>query len=108
MIYDTGASGVVLFDGPAQALVMMNDPFVIEQSQVWAKRLCKDVKESRLRIRRAYLEAFSRDPSAKELRAAQKFIDGQAGIHGCSPEDPRVWGDFCHVLFNQKEYIFIR
>ncbi|NNC88695.1 MAG: DUF1553 domain-containing protein, partial [Akkermansiaceae bacterium] len=93
---------------PAQALVMMNDPFVIGQAGVWAKRLCGEIPESGARIRRAYLEAFSREPSEAEVGAAREFLAAQAKLHGCPPGDPKVWGDFCHVLFNQKEYIFLR
>jgi hypothetical protein len=29
-------------------------------------------------------------------------------LYQCGPEDKRVWTDLCHVLFNKKEFIFIR
>ena len=55
---------------PAQALIMMNDPFVVEQSKLWAKRLLATGPDDAARVRAAYALAFSREPSAAE----QSFI----------------------------------
>ena len=48
---------------PAQALILLNDPMVVEQSRVWARRVLADKSLSaRERIRRMYLSAFARPP----------------------------------------------
>jgi hypothetical protein len=95
---------------PAQALSLMNGPFVLQQSKLWAERLLADrgLKSSAERIRSLYVAAFSRQPSAAEERDAQKFLIDQADRYHCSPNDPRVWADLCHVLINVKEFIFVR
>ena len=98
---------------PAQALIMMNDPFVIEQSKIWAARVLSDKNPSaEERIRQMYLSAFSREPESQELADAVAFLAEQCDSYGLSGEesqtDVRVWADLCHVLMNVKEFIFIQ
>ena len=46
-------------------------------------------------------------PAAGELEAAA-LLGAAAGLYACGADDPRVWTDLCHVLFNTKEFIYIR
>ncbi len=97
---------------PAQALTLMNDPFVVEQSARWAARILADpatsVDES---IGTMYREAFARPPSPDELAAARGFLSAQSAIHGgdfaTDPRQPAVWADLAHALINAKEFIFV-
>jgi hypothetical protein len=92
---------------PAQALTLMNDPFVVQQAGRWGERVIsvpnRSVEE---RIDALYEAAFARPPNAEERRDALDFLERQAGRHG-GPDDPRAWADFCHVLMNVKEFIFV-
>ena len=90
---------------PAQALILMNDPFVVEQSKLWAKRILT-VNEPN-RIRAAYETAFGRPPNANEYKAATDFLQSQAQAHGEKQPAEKSWSDFCHVLFNVKEFVFL-
>jgi hypothetical protein len=97
---------------PAQALILMNDPFVAEEARRWAKRLLADHDQSpEVRIERMYREAFSREPTSAELAAAREFLASQAAEYGMSADaaahDERVWGDLAHVLFNVKEFVLL-
>jgi Protein of unknown function (DUF1553)/Protein of unknown function (DUF1549)/Planctomycete cytochrome C len=97
---------------PAQALILMNDPFVAEQARLWARNLLADKAASPpQRVRRMYLEALSREPSAAETTVAIAFLDQQAREQGVSDElarrDEREWADLGHVMYNSKEFIFI-
>jgi len=96
---------------PAQALILMNDPFVVEQARLWAERVIAAEDSPADRIHRLYLEAFARPPSDTEHAAAVAFLDQQARQLGLSPDaalnDVRPWSDLCHVLFNVKEFVFI-
>ena len=93
---------------PAQALILMNDPFVVQQAEVWAKRaLTQKAVDTNDRITQLYAAAFGRSPSGNELASARRFLDEQARERGCAPDDVRIWADYCHVLFNVKEFIFI-
>ena len=98
---------------PAQALTLMNDPLVVEQSRLWAARVLKDRGAStQERITSIYETAFARPPNDEELAAAEDFLATQARELGLTAEmakrDPRVWADLCHVLMNAKEFIFIQ
>jgi hypothetical protein len=90
----------------------MNDPFVVEQSQVWARRLLDlDAASPEERIERMYERAFARPPEREEIEDALAFLDAQ-GLHrgfdtGQAQQEERVWADLCHILFNVKEFIFI-
>src|SRR5690606_12496017 len=95
---------------PAQALAMMNNPFVLQEAQRWGRRLVEQGASSdpRLRIRQAYVTCVAREPSGSELQAALLFLGTQAADLQTEVNDPRVWGDLCHVLLNSKEFLFVR
>jgi Protein of unknown function (DUF1553)/Protein of unknown function (DUF1549)/Planctomycete cytochrome C len=94
---------------PGQALTLMNDPLVIHEANLWARRLMTEHAEStRDRVDNLYLDAFGRPPSAVEARASLAFLAG----HAKAPTAEWVpaleaWADLCHVLINTKEFIFV-
>jgi hypothetical protein len=79
---------------PAQALMMMNNEFVNQQAEKWAKRLQAAPDQARIRL--MFEEAFSRPPTPNEKDDIQTFLKDMS------------WTDLAHVLFNSKEFIFIR
>jgi len=97
---------------PAQALTLMNDPFVAEQAALWARKTLADQSLSTpQRIDRMYHEAFARPATAAEQAAAVGFLEAQARLHGANlAEQPRheaAWTDLAHALVNAKEFIFV-
>ncbi len=88
---------------PAQALILMNDPFVHQQAAVWAWRVLEEAGTPEERIGRMYVSAFGRPPSAIELSRCLEFLKRQGG----NESDVATWADLAHVLFNVKEFIFI-
>ncbi|MBI2806805.1 MAG: PSD1 domain-containing protein [Planctomycetes bacterium] len=84
---------------PAQALILMNDPFVHQQAEVWAKRVVAEKGSIEDRVRGMYVDAFARSPNAAELRACMTYL-------GATP-DARRWADLGHVLINTKEFYFV-
>ena len=97
---------------PAQALILMNDPFVVGQARVWASKLLETTPGVEQRIRRIYEQAFSRPPSRTELKNATDFLEQQARELRIKPEDiPKnvdLWKDLCHVMMNVKEFIYLK
>jgi hypothetical protein len=84
---------------PAQALILMNDPFVHAQAEAWAKRVL-DMPAGE-RVRGMYLAAFGRPPTDEELTACRAFVDGKE-------KDVKAWADLAHALFNVKEFVFVQ
>jgi hypothetical protein len=97
---------------PAQALILMNDPFVVAQAELWARKTLatKDLAPPE-RIARMYAEAFARPPTPTESAAALAFLSEQAAAYSLpsnqATSDVRVWTDLAHVLFNVKEFVFV-
>jgi hypothetical protein len=97
---------------PAQALTLMNDPFVTEQAVLWAKQTLADESlPPAARIDRMYREAFARGPTAENQTAALEFLAAQAAQHGVSfvdqPRHEATWADLAHALITTKEFIFV-
>ena len=98
---------------PAQALTLLNDPLVIREASLWAKRLrALPALSTRERLYGLYLTAFGRPPSDREAAASLTFLAGQSrrpgGAAASGPEPAHdAWADLCHVLINMKEFIFI-
>jgi hypothetical protein len=97
---------------PAQALILLNDPFVIQQAERLADRLLADRdRDVTGRIRSLFERTFARLPTELELQAARSFLQRQGERHGVPAGQRDVarpaWIDLCHVLFNAKEFVFI-
>jgi hypothetical protein len=90
---------------PAQALVMMNNPFVVKQAELWGKKVLARGGTIEERVGRLYEEAFARTPEKREVREAIAFLEGRGKQIGA--EEWRAWADLCHVLMNVKEFVFV-
>ncbi|MCA9181097.1 MAG: DUF1553 domain-containing protein, partial [Planctomycetales bacterium] len=103
---------------PAQALIMMNDPFVVEQTQHWARRGMSQVpigsddkawsEGVRARIEWFYRSGFGRQPSSRETWAAAQFIVEQSERQALKLDSLELWQELAHALVNTKEFIFVR
>ena len=90
--------------GP-QALTLLNDPFVLEQAQVWAGRIESTQSETdpSTTITAMYDAALGRPPSASEQAAALDFWNEVKSEEGTL----NAWSELAHVLFNVKEFVAI-
>ncbi|OYW19895.1 MAG: hypothetical protein B7Z55_08085 [Planctomycetales bacterium 12-60-4] len=87
---------------PAQALTLMNNPLVVQQSALWADAVLRRHTDSTERIAGLYIDAFGREPTAEEQSAALEFLGPAA-----ASSDPAPWHDLAHVLVNVKEFVFV-
>lgn len=78
-----------------QALAMLNDLFVIRQSQYFARRLEETSGDPRARIETAYALALGRPPRPDERDALVKY----AARYGLAQA--------CRLLFNTNEFMFV-
>ena len=80
-----------------QALLLMNNNFVILESRKFAERLRKEAGEdARAQVERAFQLALGRKPTPFELMKAVDFVrDGSDGL-----------AEFCQAMFNLNEFVY--
>ncbi|WP_206028496.1 PSD1 and planctomycete cytochrome C domain-containing protein [Thalassoroseus pseudoceratinae] len=98
---------------PAQALILLNDPLVVELSREWGQRALEQTAgasedAAAQRINWLYLSGFGRYPTTQERETALNFLQSQAAERNVTPDDSDLWADLAHVLVNTKEFIFLR
>src|SRR5262249_27695683 len=68
---------------PAQALALLNDPFVHQQARLWGKRLAARPDPSvSARLEYVFREALGRPPSEKEYSRFSEAVSELAELHG--------------------------
>lgn len=92
---------------PAQALILMNDPLVVELARDWAAHAITQYSQPSERIDAMFQAALGRSASEGELHAAADYIDAQSHARGIDADSIDVWADFAHALVNTKEFIYI-
>ena len=109
-----------------QALILLNGPFMQEQSQAFAVRVLKEGgKDREKQIERAYRLALARPPRAVEVKMALEFLEGQTelvrdrllarlpvGVPAATPADvdpayAAALADFCLALLNRNEFLYV-
>jgi len=97
---------------PLQALYLLNDAFVHEQSRQFAARLVKEAEDDNTRLKRAYQVSLARQPDAKELDGGGKFLAAVRGkLRGDGMPDDQVeaesWRAMVRVLFRLNEFVYV-
>jgi hypothetical protein len=83
---------------PAQALTLLNNPFVIGEAKRWGARVAAMEGGDAAKVSAMYEAAFGRLPTAEERKEALAFVK-EEGAGG--------WAELAHVLFNVKEFVFV-
>ncbi len=78
---------------PLQALVMLNDPVILEASRVLSGRLLMEEPEAPLEtyLIRAFRRILSRDPSARELTLMEAYYKGELDRYEGEPDAARAF-----------------
>jgi Protein of unknown function (DUF1553)/Protein of unknown function (DUF1549)/Planctomycete cytochrome C len=82
---------------PAQALTLMNNEFVAAQAKRWSERMESAYAEPRARLDAMFVRIFAREPEPGERDRIMTFLSGEDS-----------WDGLAHVLFNAKEFLFLR
>ena len=80
---------------PLQALSMLNNPFIVRQSEHFAERLRQSSDELDRQITLAYELAFARGPTVEEI----KDLGSYAVKHGLA--------NGCRLILNSNEFMFV-
>ncbi len=97
---------------PLQALYLLNNSFIHEQSERWAKRLIAESQDNSARIQTATLQAYGRKASAAELERWTKFIGAyQSALadEGLAEElrEQVTWSAVARSLLASNEFFFV-
>jgi hypothetical protein len=94
---------------PAQALTLLNNPFVQQQAAGWAAQVLLSRSTADELLRRFYRGAFGRDPTAEELTLALDYLGEDSSAAGiASPSSvPLAWQELAHVLINVKDFFYV-
>jgi hypothetical protein len=105
-----------------QALILLNGPFLREQSKALAGRLLRECGPAPERqIDRAFQLSLARPPRALEMRLAREFLTSQAALlrarvrvavplkppGGIEPAAGGALADLCLALFNRNEFLYV-
>ncbi len=109
-----------------QALNLLNDKAILLSAQSFAGRVLKEAgADANAQIAAAYRLAFSREPDAGERKLAMDFLRQQSALiksrieakqpvalpSNCPVEIDQARAaalvDFCHVLFNSNEFVYV-
>lgn len=97
---------------PAQSLILLNDPFVIQEATVMAKNLLS-IKQNQLsdRVNWVYQRSLARNASEEEIADAQQYMKQLKNTYVSQRVkgnlEMLVWKDYIHSIFNLKEFIYL-
>jgi hypothetical protein len=97
---------------PDQALALLNDPFVVGMAKYWSERLVADgATAPEQRIQQMLETGLARPASPDEVASLLQLTRRSAELRGdtgdllrCQP----AWQDAAHVIFNLKEFLYVR
>lgn len=97
---------------PAQALALLNDPFVLQQADVWAQKLVTRENDSiSIRVAEMFQTGLNRAPTAEEQARFEQTVAQFAELHQVPAESIlkslAVWKEISHIVFNMNEFIYI-
>jgi hypothetical protein len=97
---------------PLQALYLMNDPFVREQAEGFARRLISCAGDCRQRVDLAYRCAFGRPARPDEQEKGVSYCEdyarhlAEAGVKG-EQQELESWTSYARVLYCSNEFVYL-
>lgn len=85
-----------------QALYMLNNPFVIEQSRHAAEKLLRDVSDPRQRIDNTFRATLGRGPTDNERTLVTRFLKD-----GLSSDSVEEWSSVFQTLFGSIDFRYL-
>jgi hypothetical protein len=96
---------------PLQALYLMNDPLIHEQSAKFAARLLAERSNDGDRLELAYLLLYTRTPDADEQSAAlqhlQQVREKLAGKVAADQQIAKAWESLVRALWMSNEFVYV-
>jgi hypothetical protein len=95
-----------------QALYLLNNPFMHEQSRRFCGKLMTDEPDAAARLRLAYLRAYGRTPTESEQARARTYLTQYERdlAHEGVPEERRAaeaWASLSRALLAANEFLYV-
>jgi len=90
-----------------QALYMMNNRFVIQQSESFARRIAKQSSLQKEQIEQAFLLTYGRLPTSDERSVIASFMREYTLSTGIHTRRESTLSAFCQSLFASAEFRYI-
>ncbi len=90
---------------PTQSLLMINGGYALGRAKKMAERLAKQHQQPQDAISQAFQIAWGREPNPLEMQQALNFVCGP--VAEPKTMKPGKLTDFCHVLFNSNEFLYV-
>jgi hypothetical protein len=81
---------------PSQALILMNNDFVLQQAAKWAENVNQQARANPAKVNALFRQAFARNPEPWEAAESLEFLAN------------RPLADLAHVLFNSAEFLYVQ
>ncbi|MDG1896927.1 MAG: DUF1549 domain-containing protein [Fuerstiella sp.] len=91
---------------PTQALLMMNDPFLMDQARRFAV-LIPGTTSGTAAIGKIYSRLFNRSPTPSEQQAALEFLQLFSETTETNNSEQEALAAFCHTLMLSNEFIYV-
>ena len=96
----------------SQSLTMLNDDFVLQQAEAFAKRVKRDATEEKRQIEQAFRIALARVPDETEIHWAADLLRQQTDRYAKIPMPPaeaaeRALAHLCQMLLNTNDFLYI-
>ena len=93
---------------PSQALYLLNNRFVIQQSEDLARRLIAESSSTEDQMQLAFKMVFGREATAAELASGKRFVRGfQATSRYSRSKQVEALSAFCQALFASAEFRYV-
>lgn len=104
-----------------QALLLMNDSWVVQAAQAMSDRLWLSSDQAEERLRLAFELAFTSEVTPEEISACLEFVAGQAELFRQDPDaawqqqlqeqpeaaERRAWASLCQMLMASNRFLYL-
>jgi hypothetical protein len=104
-----GLQSVALRDNtttPTQSLLLLNGKYALGQASKFADRLTAMQLPPDETLRMAFRWTWGREPSQQEWEKATQYVNYVAGEDAPAIEVDKL-SDFCHILFNSNQFLYL-
>ncbi|MCY2976608.1 MAG: PSD1 and planctomycete cytochrome C domain-containing protein [Planctomycetota bacterium] len=91
---------------PTQSLMLLNGNYALAQAKKLAERLLAEQQEPEQVLRNAFRWTWGTEPTNADMNCAHQFFSLGSG-EDSEVIDPQQLTDFCHILFNSNQFLYL-